>query len=315
MAVDVVFNELSLQPTVSSAHDATELFKELIRTIRKFRRDGPGGDFRAAADFHSENFFNEDGGESLTLRDCANRCDDRMLKQYSLALFNQTWTPPIENDEALCTHDDRTSDGLAACYVLDGLAVSLKSADAWDARRINVVVHEVEAESSGDFVSHQETLKHASTAEHADSHIPESEPPRDPEELWRRRREYFPSLRFCQDAKDKILDLDRGHPLFRQLYKRLSLLEDYFNAWDGGEFDADAISGHVTPQSRRAREEFEEAHAFQYPDGEEFLVSWHSRVTPEPNRIYFQPWRADHGNYGLICYIGHLPTPKYPELI
>lgn len=125
--------------------------------------------------------------------------------------------------------------------------------------------------------------------------------------LWNRRSELFPSLTFCDNARDHLVRLRSGEPLLRAIVKKLTALHDYCRGWFGA-FRLDALPFRVTPESESTLSKFRRSRTLECPDGQTRVFSLHMRLTPRAWRIHICP----DNDTMYVGYIGpHLPTSEY----
>lgn len=128
------------------------------------------------------------------------------------------------------------------------------------------------------------------------------------EELWNRRKEFFPHLEFCPSVEKDLLGLERSY--IRQIIKKFVELDDYCAKYAGLPFDPRNLS-RTTPETDATLEKYQKEHTFTDMDGNSHLASWHMRFTGIPGRIFMIPdYDTDKI---LICYVGKkLPNVSYP---
>lgn len=127
-------------------------------------------------------------------------------------------------------------------------------------------------------------------------------------DLWKRRSELFPHLKFCPSVQGDLDKLERFY--LHQVIKKLLELENYCKNDSGGEFRPDILT-KTTMESESTLRQYKRQHTFADENGIEYLASWHMRFTGIPGRIFFIP--DYEKNSMLICYIGKkLPNVTYP---
>lgn len=211
--------------------------------------------------------------------------------------------------------DGENAVGLGIAYLLDTLSVSFNSHQKWDTHQIFVQVNNIDEE--GDLLTEEIDIKHAVSVEHIRRHEGWFSTQRrgkiiDGADLWKHRIELFPSLILCDRVGEQLSNYKSSDPIFRQITKKLFLLEDYFSAWSHANFDSTQIACKTTPESTETLSRYNSEHRFVCPDGEKKLFSWHIRTTPGDGRIFFFP--DEKLGKGIIGHIGSkLPTVKYPK--
>lgn len=124
------------------------------------------------------------------------------------------------------------------------------------------------------------------------------------QELWKRRQQLFPHLKFCPSVERDFENLEKSY--LNQVVKKLF------------ELDLAAEKGFVpslltktTTESEATLNKYTRQHMFTDEEGHKYLAKWHMRFTGIPGRIFFVPDRTK--GYILVCYIGKkLPNVSYP---
>ncbi len=193
--------------------------------------------------------------------------------------------------------------GLAAAFLLNGLCVSADPAQPWDRPFVSIqrtwLGADAQIASCSVDVHHASMLEHVRVA-HAEwlrlRDIPGSSV-----ELWARRQELFPGLRFCATVEAQLLDLDRGSPMWEQIIEKLCRLDDYFRGWTGA-FSPDDLGFKTTPESATTMQSHSRERTFVCPDGISRVFEWHCRMTPGAWRLFFYPDEIQR--VAFIGYIG-----------
>lgn len=133
-------------------------------------------------------------------------------------------------------------------------------------------------------------------------------------ELWEKRKLLYPHLCFC-DTVQKQLEEARTSLHVQMVMKRLQVLEDYFQEFDG-QFDKNKVGHGCRGESEtvETNDELRRLRIFRTPYGKDEFFGWHISFAGNfPGRIHFLP-DAEHG-VGIVGYIGkHLPTGKYSTI-
>ncbi|RCW60878.1 hypothetical protein [Halanaerobium sp. ST460_2HS_T2] len=219
-------------------------------------------------------------------------------------------------------YNDRSSKGLLIAVELDFLAISFLSDELWNTSKIQGEYRKLIESGEDTEVNCKETcVYNVSSVEHVDHNsdwineilAKAKTNLDDSKELWKKRNEFFSELVFCESVKKQISGFRVTSPEFKQIIKKLDLLNDYFVTWDGEFFEREKIP-NVDPESQETLNRYEEQHTFSPPDNEPLLFSWHIRFTgsSKAGRIYFYP----HAETGK-CIVGHigskLPTVTNPN--
>lgn len=97
--------------------------------------------------------------------------------------------------------------------------------------------------------------------------------------------------------------------------KRLQVLEDYFQNYDG-KFDKEKVGFGCREESESVKnnDRLRKMRTFELPDKSEQFFSWHISFSGNfPGRIHFLP--DAEKKVGVIGYVGkHLPTKKHATI-
>jgi hypothetical protein len=309
--IDLILNELSMGESISiDKYHARQLMSEFIKMIRAFKKQQVKVNLRTKDDFHTiivarnypiGQWFNEaDREESRFIKTLAtkspfsNDIDSLDIKELETGSGSSEFR-----------HQGKLAVGLGVAYLLDSIAIGLRSSDYWDTPYVNIDFKYFE-ESSHDLVETQEIIKHVSQSNHVENHLVwinrqiKSEITNG-EVLWVQKEELFPSLVFCECVGKQLLDIKESNPLFKQIIKRLFELEEQSQKWTDRNFDINLLPSKVTPESDTRLKKFQQELTFQCPDGIYRLFDLHLRMTPGANRLYFFPIEPQKL---IIGYIG-----------
>jgi hypothetical protein len=309
--IDLILNELSMGESISvDKHYARQLMSELINMIREFKKQQVKATLRTKDDFYTiivarnypiGQWFNEaDREESRFIKTLAtkspfsNDIDNLDIKELETGSGSSEFR-----------YQGKLAVGFGVAYLLDSIAISLRSSDYWDTPYVNIDFKYFEA-SSHDLVETQEIIKHVSQSNHVKEHLVwinrqiQSEITNG-EVLWVQKEELFPSLVFCECVGKQLLDIKESNPLLKQIIKRLFELEEQTQKWTNGNFDINLLPSKVTPESDTRLKKFQQELTFQCPDGTYRLFDLHLRMTPGANRLYFFPIEPQKL---IIGYIG-----------
>lgn len=132
-----------------------------------------------------------------------------------------------------------------------------------------------------------------------------------------RAPDVFPRLRFCQGAREQIMDLTGSERFFRQLVRHLRALDQGVLEWNPGTQYSPAGSLSWSPESEATltHRRYGPMRKFPVPDGyKNEKWSHHTKLTGNDCfRLYFRFEPSDSIPVVLIGYFGpHLPTTDYP---
>jgi hypothetical protein len=310
MQVEMFFNDLSYVPAaidVPTAHRRTEQF---VRTLREAASRGVQRVLRAPEGFLATQlapgYFWKDWFVDSRVQ--------REVRQYFRSL--NTKMPfltdmPEEHNRSLGLdffHNGGRALGLGACYIGDGLCVSLTSNPPWNVPSLDLEVHEIVEDT---FQARNERVCHASTVAHVVQHdawIKErlERLATSSMELWNRRAEWFPRLEFCTATENQISRLPRA--CLPIMVRGLHALSIYCADWRGGAFDPHRIECSVSPETQSTLQQYSAERTFMCPDGINRVFSWHVKLGHW--RVHFHPEAAQGHLY--IGYLGkHLSTARF----
>jgi len=316
MDLDMVLNELSVQFPASDIRTAHEWMSDLLNTIIAATKQGVSGVLRTHRDFHAT-MLAPDYPLARWRNDPSVDKEKRWYFNFRITqkpFLADLDAPEIEEKLGLCefTYEGDVVQGLAHAYLLEALAVSVRSARRWEFSLLELEVRQLD--DDGNLTIEIVEVIHASYPSHVVEHeewiqnrLQRSV--RDGVDLWNRKHELFSSLIFCESVGKQLQKLRSGNPMLCPIVKRLFKLENYCKNWHDGPFNPDNLRTKATPESQATLQEFGNERTFLCPDGQERIFSWHVRLTPGAWRIQFFP---EVGKI-IIGYIGpHLPTVSYP---
>ncbi len=225
-------------------------------------------------------------------------------------LFDQSMF--LECEMKIDTNDNETvsAQGCLAAFEWNSYVVSIVSAELWKNEWIDGTYLSLECEEK------KVQVRNCSQPEHVDSVISEEKRANrllisSGSELWEKREELYPHLRFCMDVR-KQLEEARVSLQVQNIMKRIQILEDYFAEYDGDfhkervghgcRFESDSVQNDTYLRNLRR---------FMTPYGKEEYFYWHISFPGNyPGRIHFLP-DPEH-KVGIIGYVGmHLPTSRF----
>lgn len=207
--------------------------------------------------------------------------------------------------------------GLAIAHELEYISISFLSHEFWDASAISGTMFSLK--DDGNIYQSTVEVPHLSKMDHLSEvddwlgksleheivgHIQNGS-------LWEIREKYFPCLLFCDRIEQQFNVLKNTHEALRQVVHKLTLLNEYFEAWDGTSFDPTTLP-KVRPESEATLIKYDSDHTFMAPNGQELIFSWHMYFTGNGinGRIFF--WPDFQTSKAIIGHIGKkLPNVKY----
>lgn len=312
--LEMILNELSLQPA-PDAYVARQWMMAFVQTVKTATGHGVARSLRTqrgifdialAADYPFASWLHD--GDV-----------DREMRRYvhSLSTKAPFWDGLPELYDQVSASEfhfgDRPASGLGVAYMLEDLAVSLPSANCWDAARLDLHVMslvEAEGQDEGDIEEEDVRVIHASRETHVDGGWIRDRLQRDIQDgdgLWARRAELLPRLAFCDAVGPQVRSL--GTVMLPSVARRLFELDGFCRDWTEGGFDTSRLP-NATPESESTLRQYGHERTFRDPDDLERTFSWHVRLTPNAWRVYFDPVPGTRTM--IIGYIGpHLRTVRY----
>lgn len=191
---------------------------------------------------------------------------------------------------------------LGLAHDTDGLALSLPTAPLWQATLIGLDRSTLDA--AGEIATIQVEARNACTAADVASHRGALEQAAQPAaatgaEMWERRADLFPNLRFIPRTRQQIEQLQAGTPTLRSIGERLRELDGAIAEWKRTARAQPKYPFSVTPESRRRLADV----TFQDDAGFERVFSDHARYTPDEGRIHFI-LETEPSRHALIGHVG-----------
>ncbi|MFB2917609.1 hypothetical protein [Aerosakkonema funiforme] len=293
MDLEIVFNELSLLTPAADIPTARKLMSDFINTVRTATTQGVKRVIRTQSDLNNMllapsyplSRWRNDNEVQLEERSFFRTL---ITKEFLIDITD----PDIENSINLSDfkHQGEQASGLGHAFLLDALAMSVKSEPRWDCSRLELEVTRLD--DNEHIVDEVVEVIHASSSNHIhENHVWIKNRIRtkiiDGLDLWNQKKELFPSLEFCEDVEKQMPSLASGNPTLQQIIKRLSELEDYCKSWKSGAFNYDNLPCKVSPESETRLQQFEQELTIKCPDGVKRVFSLHVRMTPGAWRLHF----------------------------
>ena len=118
-------------------------------------------------------------------------------------------------------------------------------------------------------------------------------------ELWKRREDLFPCLKFCDSTKNFLEGM--SGEIFKNVFKKFKEYNQYFLDWETGDFDISCLSGNPRPESSTRERDFASQLTLTCPDGKNRLFTMHCNIGIWGYRIHFFPNVDDRK-----CIIGYV---------
>jgi len=196
---------------------------------------------------------------------------------------------------------DRLALGLSVAFSIDGLAISFRSGDQWNAASLSLEKSWINDE---DIETRILSVRHASRAVHLEVHVEwldrkKPAPPASGHELWDDRVSLLPNLDFCEPVEDQIKALGGSEPRFRAVMRGLQDLQYYCETWDTGNFDIHRLAG-ASGESQSTLNMYSDERTVRCPDGEYRVFEWH--LKRGDTRIHFLDFPVSKRI--LVGYVG-----------
>ncbi|MBD9703212.1 hypothetical protein [Streptomyces caniscabiei] len=200
--------------------------------------------------------------------------------------------------------------GLGAAHFMDGIAVSLPVAHAWQRPAVTVERTELVELDDESMEFEQETVdvRHISAPQHVDDHltwIRESGLSRAAtgRQIWERKADLYPHLQFLPRTEVQLDDLDpRWVVPVRRCLERLDAAAA---TWDPATTHEPVWQTKVTPEGETRKR----VCRFEDLDGKTRTFHLHARFTPGAGRIHLRPV----GENGKVR-IAHIGSKIRPDL-
>lgn len=183
--------------------------------------------------------------------------------------------------------------GLASNVIFNTVTFSFES-NNWNGIQYPVIVQLLTQNEEGNLeVQEEEGIsRNISSIEHVEAHadfiISETTSQiEDGRELWARREELFPNLRFCTQVKNQLSVYYYNTLGFQQIIARLISLQDVASKLNGIPIKPEDFQTKTTRESETRLRLFENELTILCPDGKYRLFDWHVRFTPGAGRIHF----------------------------
>lgn len=318
----MVLNELSLRISAEDIYTARQRMSDFMQMVVTATSHGVKRTIRTHSNLDSLEL-----ASGYPIARWRNDIDvDRDARRFFTTLItkspflNDVIDPGVHNSFDLSDffHDGDRAFGLGVAFLLEALAVSIRSEACWYAYKLQLTISQMG--DDGEVTDSVVEIHHASSSNHVREHMSwikmrlqyaKQNALHDGMDIWNHKDEWFPNLYFCETVKERLSTIYHGDLILGQVLKKLQELEDYCNSWLDGPFDHTKIN-HATPESPATLETYGPEHTFQCHDGEFRKFSWHVRLTPGAWRMFFDPITEERRL--IVGYIGpKLPTVLYPH--
>lgn len=277
-----VFNELSLISKVSSLGDTCKLLEEFVRSCIRVKDLG-----------FEELRFHEDHLPSLyhiPLHDdytIGSWLEDKRVDEDLKNRFKEIITSfPVIRDNEISQHEVYVNSeffahleekehrvwGLGVAALLDTLSISLATHEEWETTNVEIEHYYLEKDFSEE--TQAITVRHFSRYQHLDAHLSwwqqcQEKSLEKSAELWKRRKEFFPNLEFCDEVEIQLRNLGVSKTLL-QIIDRLRALDNYVANWTKGSFNYTEANQNtnlrISPESESTLRKFGVLRKFSIPE-------------------------------------------------
>ena len=318
MDFEMVLNELSLGTPAADIQTARQWMSDFIITVRTATAQGVNRVIRTQSDFQDTIL-----APNYPLQRWRNDNEvDRDTRRFLNTLITKApFLKDIANSDfesqvglSEFKHQGESANGLGHAFVLDALAVSIRSEDKWDCSGLELEVKRLD--ENGNIIDERVEIIHASHSNHVQEHTDWIKSRirtgvNDGSDLWSRKDELFSSLEFCEAVAKQLQGIRAGNIELQPVVKALFELENYSKNWKTGSFSLAGYPIEVSRESQPTLNKYRKQRTFRCLDGKDRLFDWHVKLRLCNWRIHFFP---DVGPGKIIIgYVGlHLPTVSDP---
>jgi hypothetical protein len=308
MDIQLVFNELCLLTLENDEYKARELMSNFIQTLREALDQGMQQQLISNDNFHNINLASDYPLAKWLNDPNVDQVEQDFILSMQFFEFNEfdEFFDQSQSNEVLYACEDYNDNPKGFIYAdtLKALSVSFKTHELWNNNVISLL--KITNNEDGELLEEIIEVRHASTRNHIIQHQEWikrllTDNINSGLTLWNNREEIFPHLEFCNSVEKQLENINNSHPIFQQIMKKLSELEEYSKKWISGAFNKDDFASKITPESKSRLDNFEKELTFECIDGEKRLFSWHIRMTPGAWRLHFYPLKPTKI---MIGYIG-----------
>lgn len=318
MELEMVLNELSLQPLAADVLTARQHMSVLVTTMSAATKSGVSKVLRTHRDLNAEELAS--GYPMVRWRN--DHEVDRDARRFFTSLATKAPYLADISDSSISNkvdssdffYEEESASGLGVAYLLDNLAVSIHSAPCWYPGHLEITYTYLDTD--GEILEEMVTVTHASHKEHIIEHgswIKEriNTTINNGLDIWQQRERLFPNLQFCDSVGETLQLFNNGNSPLHRVVKKLLELEKFCVQWQehGGAFDLKNMPLTGSVESEATLKQHAKEHTFRCPDGTEKVFSLHVRITLDWRLRYYP---VTEKQQLIIGYIGeHLPTKKF----
>jgi hypothetical protein len=307
--VDLIFNELSLQPLLAGVVEAQSAMRGIVdtlsaalrrRTIQALRTDSQFLG-RGLSDGYTIAHWLNDGTVDKEAK--------RLVRSAATkAPFVESLVQDLHGERlAEFTHNGAVALGLGLAVLRNEAALSANR-DGWNVDR--VLVHAIYVALAGTEETNEEVCNIYSPVcltRRVDWFEERARlATRSGRDVLEDAHGLFQWLQFTGRAEEQLRELRGTEPQFVSVVRHLAALSRQAARWQSGLFTQD-YPFQYSPESQATLDKYGDQRSFLCADGRVRMFSWHSKISIGAQRIYFHAERA--GSRVIIGYIGpHLDT-------
>ncbi|CAG0976923.1 hypothetical protein ANRL4_01623 [Anaerolineae bacterium] len=327
MALDMVFNDLSLRIPAADEQTARMWMNQLVQLLNAamsseyrlstLRMPVSFESLSLAPSYPLLRWFNDNDVPKESRDFILSYATQYPLIQPFIADLSDDDEVKQRSDRSLAFHGTDDALGLGFTHLLKGLAISILSGPLWDTHELSITF--LEEHEDADDSEQVVPVPHSSHPKHLDLHkewiidrnrysVP------DGKSLLRKIGKWYPHLVFSETAHKQISALGRGDIHLQRIVDRLSDLEQAGKQWIGKGFDIDHLIQGASRESPETIQEFGKSRMFKDTKGVMRLCDMHLKKIPDQWRIHFwadsdNEMEFADGRKILVGYVGkHLET-------
>lgn len=311
----MILNELSMENTEGTEDKFNEIMSNFLKVCHKISTEKNDHDFYCTQELFLVEFVpgytihHWLGSDKVPKRE-----KDLFRKMtYKKQLLDKShfWDSEFVVDRG--NGRQESSVGCLAAYEAEGTVVSMQTDLLWEQEEIKGIYISAEEDDKEAFVGNCCFIEHVDHLERVEKEKA-FRMVSSGAELWDKRESIFPHLVFC-DCVQKQLAEARNSLHIKMIMKRLQILENYFQDFDG-KFDKHKVGYGCREESETVKknDKLRGMRVFKLPDKSEEFFSWHISFSGDfPGRIHFIPDTREL--VGIIGYVGkHLPTKDHTTI-
>lgn len=309
--MDAHFNELSLKTYFSSKENVTQSFKTLLETFKRLKNYGFSR-LRFDKEIHELFFL-----QNYSIKDWLYDGKQDNYKTLLLGIYTRPFIDDNRDDllaefaktkVVIKLEDDSYVDGLGVlgAYLSQSLTIGFFHDKYWMQNTFQIKV------SIDDQELKEEKINNVYSPESVDSIDSETVVYLGLKKEITSIKSFvdllgtnFPSLLFCENAKNQILNIGIGDIRLNTLMKKLIRLNIHASLWSDGAYDFKSLGIDCSPDTPDRINKSKQKRTFLCPDGIQRIFSLHCKwsIGSDEVRLYFFP--DPEKKKLIIGYIGN----------